>query len=143
MGLQPPVRSRSFHWRTPVGALPLLALGIVEVALAGPALHCRLTAGGQTHELAAAPVADPYGVKSLPIGDSFRFKAVVVGGEQQVDYVKLYAYRLRGKSAILLHQATFRAPSLGPPSLTGEQTVVEPELERELRYICTLVERAP
>lgn len=143
MRLPPPVRSRFIHWRAPIGVLPLLALGMAEVALAGPALHCRLTAGGQIHDLVATPVADPYGVKAVPVGDSFRFRAVVVGDERQVDYVKLYAYRLRGKSTVLLHQATFRAPSLGTPSLTGEQTVVEPELERELRYTCALAERGP
>jgi hypothetical protein len=98
-----------------------------------------LVAGGE------GAVADPYVVKALDIDGKFRFKAVMVGDEQQVEYVKLYAYYQTRRKPVLLHQATYLSPVMASdaaPSLTGEHTVFSPWLEREMRYRCTLHEMA-
>ena len=75
-----------------------------------------------------------------------RFKAVMVGDERQIEYVKLYAYHHTRSKPVLLHQATYLAPLVASepaaPSLSGQHTVFSPWLEREMRYRCTLREVA-
>lgn len=114
---------------------------------AAPLLRCEVDHGGRTWRVDTAPVADPYGVQPLDIGGRFRFKAVMVGDERQVEYVKLYAYYQTRRTPVLLHEAKYLAPKAsadpaGTP-LTGEHTVFSPHLEREMRYHCTLHEAAP
>lgn len=94
-----------------------------------------------------APTTDPYRVKAIDINGRFRFKAVVVGNAQQVDYVKLYTYFPSARQPVLLHEATYLAPVVqtgsAPAALTGLNTVYSPSLERELQYQCSLLEVAP
>lgn len=122
-------------------------LGSTVTAAAVPLLRCEVEQGGRTWQVETAPVTDPYGVRPLDIDGKFRFKAVMVGDERQIEYVKLYAYHHTRSKPVLLHQATYLAPLVAseptaPPSLSGQHTVFSPWLEREMRYRCTLREVA-
>lgn len=131
----------------------LVALGFFACALlssnisASPLLRCQIKQGGITQTIDTSPTSDPYRVKTIDINGRFRFKAVVVGHLQQVDYVKLYTYFPAPRQPVLLHEATYLAPMVqtgsAPAALTGLNTVYSPSLERELQYQCTLLEVAP
>ncbi|HEY9193677.1 MAG TPA: hypothetical protein VIO81_12460 [Methyloversatilis sp.] len=114
---------------------------------AAPRLRCQIDQGGDTRVIEVAPVSDPYRVKATDIGESFRFKAVVIGDERQVEYIKLYTYYRSARQPVLLHQASYSAPvAQAAPSgaaLTGHNRVYGPGLGRELQYGCALFELAP
>ncbi len=141
-----PILPTSSLLRRAIRAMVLAALpGGAMTAAAAPLLHCEVEQGGRTWQVETAPVTDPYGVRPLDVDGKFRFKAVMVGDEHRVEYVKLYAYYQTRRKPVLLHQATYLAPvaaSSAAPSLTGEHTVFSPWLEREMRYRCTLREVA-
>lgn len=111
--------------------------GVTDAA-AAPLLRCELTQAGETQSRDFPPVTDPYLVRAVDINGHFRFKAVVVGDDQRLDYVKLYTYYEGRRQPVLLHQATYPAPAAGP--LTGTQRLYSPRLERELQYRCAVVE---
>ena len=124
-----------------------LALGFSSVsAVAAPRLNCEILQGGSTLKLQFEPVSDPYVVKAIDINERFRFKAVMVGNEQKVDYIKLYAYYLSAGQALLLHEAKYLSPvpqnNAVPDALTGQHYVYSPELGREMQYGCALLEVA-
>jgi hypothetical protein len=116
-------------------------------ALATPLLRCTIEQGGSTRVLEFAPESNPYTAKAIDINDQFRFKAVVVGNAQQIEYVKLYTYDFPKRQPVLLHEVKYMAPVARPisqpASLTGVNYVYSPRLERELQYECALVETAP
>lgn len=110
-------------------------------ASAAPLLRCQVTYGGDTQEIQAAPVADPYPIASVDIGNRFRFKAVMVGSAAQVDHIALYAYLNTARQPVLLQQAIYLPPfaaTAQPYALTGEQHLYGGPAERELMYHCTL-----
>lgn len=115
-------------------------------ASAAPLLRCQIDQGGQTQVLEFAPVGDPYSVKAIDINGRFRFKAVVIGDERHIEYIKLYTYSQSRRQPVLLHEAKYLAPvaptSSSPAALTGLNYVYSPHLERELQYGCTLLESA-
>lgn len=114
---------------------------------AAPLLRCQIEQGAVTKVLDTAPVDDPYSVAAVDINGRFRFKAVVMGDAQHVDYVKLYVYATTKRQPRLLHQANFREPATSreaqPMMLTGVNYVYSPQLEREIKYSCTLLENPP
>lgn len=94
-----------------------------------------------------APVVDPYAVKAIDINERFRFKAVMVGSEHKVDYIKLYAYDLSSGQAALLHEAKYLSPvpqknaiSNTLDTLTGQHYLYSPALGHEMQYGCALLE---
>lgn len=93
------------------------------------------------------PVPDPYAVKAVDINERFRFKAVVIGTGEKIDYIKLYAYYVSSGRAVLLHYAKYLSPvprqTALPGSLTGQQYLYSPVLGREMQYACALLEAAP
>lgn len=126
----------------------LLALDGGIGAAAAPHLHCHLVQGDTVIDTQTAPTADPYGVAALRV-NHFRFKAVVVGDEHRIEYVKLYTYYDTGNGPQgsmqrirLLHEGKYLAPhpqsDTGPSSLTGIVYLYEPRLEREFSYECAL-----
>lgn len=118
--------------------LALLASGAAE---ASPLLRCEVSYAGATHTVEASPAADPYGVAARDIAGRFSFKAVVIGDDQYVDYIKLYAYYQTRRQPVLLHQAKYLPPftaSSSPYALTGTHFLYSPDLGRELQYRCTL-----
>lgn len=126
----------------------LLAVGLIPtMVFASPLLRCQIDQGGSTQVLEFAPVSDPYSVKAIDINGRFRFKAVVIGDERHVEYIKLYTYSQSPRQPVLVHEAKYLAPvalaGRSPAELTGWNHVYSPRLERELQYGCTLLERAP
>lgn len=143
--------SISFKWPAGISlgrsGTALVLLGLAIQAGAAPRLECRLEHGGTTYTVQASAVTDPYTVAPQPVGDRFRFKAVMVGEGGRVDYVKLYAYYQGARQPVLLQQAEYRAPAVtsgqDPLALTGKQRLYSPDLGRELSYGCALVEGNP
>jgi hypothetical protein len=126
----------------------VLALGVIPMTLAAaPRLRCDLYQGGTTQTVETAPVSDPYVAQGVDIGGRFRFKAVLVGDLDRVEYVALYTWYLGDGRPVLLHEAKYLAPLAlrdpPPAALTGHQYLYGPGLEREFQYGCTLVEVAP
>lgn len=114
---------------------------------ASPRLRCQLGQGDTVQVLDFTPVQDPYGAKAVDIRGNFRFKAVVIGNEQKIDYIKIYAYYQSKRQAVLLHEAKYPAPvvadsAANPAALTGTNYLYSPELGRELQYGCVLFELA-
>ncbi len=125
----------------------LLAAALAWPAQAAPLLRCTLERAGQTYVVQAHPVANPYTVAPVALGESFRFKAVMVGSASQIHYIKLYTYASQAEQFVLLHQVSYTAPrpsaeAAGPHALTGLHRVYSPKLGRELIYGCTLLEDA-
>ena len=126
------------------GAATALVVAAISTAVqAAPLLHCEMTYAGSTQTLAVRPVADPYPVQSVDVGGRFRFKAVMVGSDSQVQYVKLYAYLETRRQPVLVQQATYLPPFATGNSLTGKQFLYAGPVERELQYECTLKGAAP
>ena len=125
----------------------LLQLAVPLAASAAPRLRCHLDQGGQSQVLEFSPVADPYAVRAIDINGSFRFKAVVIGDERRVEYIKLYIYYQTKRQPVLLHAAKYLLPAVQPgasaDALTGMNYLYSPLLGRELQYGCALVEVAP
>jgi hypothetical protein len=132
----------------PAALIVFIAAALLPATvLASPRLRCQIDHGGESHLFEFAPVVDPYGVKTIDIGKSFRFKAVVIGNEQQIDYINIYAYYRSDRQAVLLHEAKFSAPmtrtSTSLDGLTGTNYIYSPRLGREMKYGCALFEVEP
>lgn len=141
-------RSRSLVGLRAACSISLLVSCMFPATLyASPLLRCQIDQGGSIKTLDFVPVADPYGVEAIDINDRFRFKAVVIGDAQHVEYIKLYVYSQTRRQPMLLHQAKYLAPaasrSAQPSALTGINYVYSPQLERELQYGCALLETTP
>jgi hypothetical protein len=140
--------SRSVNGLRAVISIGLLASALFPAALfASPLLRCQIDQGGNTQVLDFIPVGDPYSVKAIDINGRFRFKAVVIGDTQHIEYIKLYVYSQTRRQPVLLHLAKYLAPvaaaGSGFSALTGINYVYSPQLERELQYGCALLEKAP
>jgi hypothetical protein len=103
----------------------LLAALIPNWVLAAPELRCHFEVNAEHFEHRFAPVSDPYSVSSVNLADRFRFKAVVLGGEAQVDLINLYPVALAQPA---------------PDALTGRVALYSPFLGKELQYSCALHE---
>jgi hypothetical protein len=115
----------------------MLAAGTSHAA---PLLRCQIDQGGTVQLIEATPVADPYTVKAVDINGRFRFKAVMIGAGNQVDYIKLYVYSQLRRQPVLLQEAKYLRPAPSA-SLTGIQYLYSTQLERELQYSCALLEQ--
>lgn len=115
--------------------------------LASPVLRCQFSQSGSSRVVDFSPVKDPYGVEAIDINGNFRFKAVVIGDDHQVEYIKLYTYYVSRRQPVLLHEAKYLAPVIqagtSSTALTGLNSLYSPRLERELQYGCALLEAAP
>ncbi|MCX7815129.1 MAG: hypothetical protein N2256_06510 [Tepidimonas ignava] len=121
-------------------ALPVVAAltaGLAWAVPAAPLLRCVLAASGDVIHLEARPVADPYPVAAVPVGRSFRFKAVLLADGAAPPVAKLSTYVYTPRQYVLAHQATWVAPTPGSPAAPlGEQRVYSPRTGAELRYRC-------
>jgi hypothetical protein len=119
------------------------ALLFASAACAAPVLRCEISYAGASQILEAAPTADPYGVKTIDIGGRFRFKAVVIGTNEKIDLIKLYAYYEGKRQPVLMHAARYAGPfavSDSAHALTGLNQLYAPPLSRELQYGCAVME---
>jgi hypothetical protein len=137
-----------------IGVLPMrvpVVLSLLAVwafpAAGGPRLRCTLDQGGTSQVIEVGPVTDPYSVEAIDINGRFRFKAVVIGDAQLIQYIKLYTYYQTARRWVLLHEANYLAPRVQPASssaaLTGRHSLYAPGREREFQYGCALVEANP
>jgi hypothetical protein len=125
-------------------ALCVLLFLLSGAAQAEPQLRCHIELTGDSRELEFSAVSDPYGVQPIDLGSDFRFKAVLVGDQGSIEYLKIYVYFQTPRREMLLHSARFLAPPLdAKASLTGLNHIYAPGLERELKYECRLSEAKP
>ena len=114
---------------------------------ASPQLQCDFELNGSSETYVFKPVADPYLADSIDIGGRFRFKAVVLASNNQVDLVNLYvSYQTRRQPMILQHSKFIKPPVLKNSesnSLTGRVALYSPFLGKELVYGCSLFEVTP
>jgi hypothetical protein len=132
-----------------------LADGVIFLALwlcstvfaAPPLLRCEINSGGESYVEDFLPTTDPYTVAAKDIGGGFRFKAVMLGTEQRIEYIKIYTYSQEPHHVVLLHVAKylppFRQKQPSFAALTGVHYLYSPGLERELQYGCALSEVRP
>ena len=145
---------QEFHLkRSPLYLLALIFTAIIVIpktTFAAPLLRCKIEQSGATFIVESSPRLNPYGVAAVAINKNFRFKAVVIGNQEKVDYVKIYAYDMGKRQPILLHEAKYLAPlvqtaqaaELAPFQLTGMHYLYSPDLNREMQYGCSLIESA-
>lgn len=145
---------QEFHLkRSTVFLLTLVFTAITltpQSAFAAPLLRCKIEQSGATFLVESSPRLDPYSVAAVAINKNFRFKAVVIGNEKKIDYVKIYAYDMGKRQPILLHEAKYMAPlvqtaqaaELAPFQLTGMHYLYSPDLNREMQYGCSLIENS-
>jgi len=114
---------------------------------ASPQLQCAFELNGYTETHVFKPVTDPYLAESIDVGGRFRFKAVVLTADNQVDLVNLYVFYQTRRQPMILQHAKFIKPTLLPSqqanSLTGRIAVYSPFLGKELVYGCSLFEVTP
>lgn len=123
-------------------------------AQARPLLRCEITYAGSTHILeahiqhdakadAGADTGGAYVSEALDIDGRFRFKALMLGSNDQLATIKLYAYYETRRQPVLLQEVRYQAPfalSTTPYGLSGLNYLYSPPLGRELQYGCALLE---
>lgn len=140
MSTSPPLRAAKTN-RPRIFAISVLTLAFSANAYASPLLRCHVSYAGSTQIIEAHASKDPYTIESVNIGERFRFKAVMIGSGETIDYIKLYSYFQARHKDIMIHQATY----LPPFKESGEAIMLTPvnhlyasDVERELQYHCTL-----
>lgn len=127
----------------------LLGLGLfmVQVAGAQALLRCAIEVNGEVQVHAFKPTSDPYSVKSVAIGERFRFKAVVWAEADEVKLVSISAYYQTHRQPMLMQQAKYIKPipqtQPAPDALTGRVALYSPVLGKELAYQCALHRESP
>ncbi len=127
-------------------ATPATTPPSAQVDASGPRLRCDRERADVQLRLDTSPVADPYTVPAQAVGQSFRFKAVMVGDAQHIAYIKLYTYVYTPRQFVLVHQASYLAPAWPistDVALTGTQRVYSHRTGGELRYDCRLLAPEP
>jgi hypothetical protein len=117
------------------------SLAFGATAYATPLLRCQVSYAGSTQIIETQVSKDPYTIESVNIGERFRFKAVMIGSNEKIDYIKLYAYFQARHKDIMIHQATYLQPfevSAEATRLTPFNHLYASDVERELQYQCTL-----
>jgi hypothetical protein len=115
------------------------------MAWAIPQLRCQIDQAGESKTIVSNAVSDPYRAKAIDINGRFRFKAVMVGNDAHIEYIKLYTYYQTARQDVLLHQASYSAIDYVPAAtlpLTGVVRLYSPPLGRELQYACVLGDSA-
>ncbi|MFX7739769.1 hypothetical protein ABTJ99_20450, partial [Acinetobacter baumannii] len=75
-----------------LAASSFVLIGATTTCHAQPLLRCYVSYAGSTTVVESPLTEDPYKVLSTDIAGRFRFKAVMIGKAQHIDYIKLYAY---------------------------------------------------
>lgn len=117
------------------------ASATTATAVTSPILRCEVSYAGTTHIIETSFIQDPYLAPIHDIGGRFSFKAVMVGVNKKIDYIKLYAYLQGRELDTPIHQATYRKPiymSNTMKALTPFNHLYAGEVEREMQYQCFL-----
>lgn len=122
----------------------MLQAAFSQGLFAAPVLRCEIHQGGQIFTEDFVPVTDPYAINPKEINHQFLFKAVVIGNEQNIDYIRIYTYYREQHQVILLHEAKYLPPypqnDSSPAALTGMNYLYAPVLEQEFQYECVLLD---
>lgn len=136
-------RARVFR----VWALGCLCWMLGAAVHATSVLRCQFEVNAQTYQHDFKPVSDPYRVASVDLGGRFRFKAVVLGDDQHVRLINLYASYQTRRQPMILQQVQYESPvpqrDPPPDALTGRVFLYSPFLGKELQYACALHEVTP
>ena len=130
-----------------------------RAVLASAQLQCTFEVISEIHHSVHGVATDPDTGASVPIGNRFRFKAVVLGAAQDkdsgaapmsasaVEIVNIYVYyNTRRQPMVMQHLQYLRPVALrdpAPDALTGRVALYSPLLGKELQYQCALAEVAP
>ncbi|SCX88727.1 hypothetical protein SAMN05216420_101225 [Nitrosospira sp. Nl5] len=128
-----------------LGLVILLQIWLPSTLFAAPLLlRCEISQDGETRILDFTPGSDPYGVEATDINGKFRFKAIIIGNEEDIESIKIYTYYREQHQVVLLHEARYMPPFEPDESsfaaLTGVNYLYSPSLEQELQYGCALLE---
>jgi len=113
----------------------------VTIAFASPLLHCEISYGGSTQIVEAGLNENPLTIDATDIAGRFKFKAVMIGKSDVIEYIKLYSYFQDEDKDILIQQASFYPPfhlKAGSVALGPKTSLYAGNLERELQYQCRL-----
>lgn len=128
-----------------VAIFVLIMALLPAIASGAMVLSCKIDQGGVTQSVDFLPATDPYNAKGIDINGRFLFKAVVIGKSDHIDYIKLYTYNNSTRQPMLLHEAHYLSPlpssKDNTQTLTGVNYIYSPDLERELKYSCTLQDK--
>ena len=111
-------------------------------AQAGPRVVCHTQYNGEGQAHVAYPVAAPYDVEGVTLGERFVFRVVFQDKPADIAAVKVFTSVLPDEGPSQpVHQATYRWPV--PPGrqaegqgFTGLQRVFEPTYNGHLEYWC-------
>jgi len=150
--------------------VPLIAVIPLWLALSPCAAHasvqlqCSFEVNSETYRTVHATASDPYTVAAVPIGNRFRFKAVVLAAAQgkvadappnvaelapatAIESVNIYVYYTTRRQPMVMQHLQFLQPMAlrnpAPDALTGRVALYSPLLGKELQYQCALAEVAP
>ena len=133
-------------------------------AFASAQLQCSFEANSETHHTVHATATDPYTVPAVPIGNPFRFKAIVLAAAQDkaadaapqvaqlaratvVESVNIYVYYTTRRQPMVMQHLQYVQPlaqrNPAPAALTGRVALYSPLLGKELQSQCALAEVAP
>src|SRR6184192_2814277 len=120
----------------------LQMFGASTLFAAPPVLRCEIHQGDEIYVADFMPGTDPYNTEAKNINDRFHFKAIVIGDEQHIEYIKIYTYYKEQHQVVLLHEVKymppFRQSEPAFAALTGVNYLYAPVMERELQYGCAL-----
>jgi len=139
--------------QTAATTLTLALLAYPLAARAAPQLQCSFDVNSETHHKTFGVVTDPYTTEAVPIGNRFRFKAIVLaagpdgGGTASLESINLYVYYNTRRQPMIMQHTRFLQPvaqtAPQPDALTGRVSLYSPLLGKELQYQCALAEVAP
>ena len=148
----------------PIFCIAALCLALLpRVAQASAQLQCTFDVNSETHHTVHGVATDPYTVAAVPIGNRFRFKAIVLAAAQDtapgvapssapsapaaIESVNLYVYYNTRRQPMVMQHVQYLQPvplrSPAPDALTGRVALYSPLLGKELQYQCALAEVAP
>lgn len=145
---------------SPRFCLAALSLALLPCAAqANAQLQCTFEVNSETHHTVHGVATDPYTVAAVPIGNRFRFKAIVLAAAPDtassaapsaptaIESVNLYVYYNTRRQPMVMQHTQYLQPlplrNPAPDALTGRVAVYSPLLGKELQYHCALTEVAP
>lgn len=160
------------HNPLPLSPFCLAALWLALLPCAAQAsaqLRCTFDVNSETHHTVHGLASDPYTVAAVPIGNRFRFKAIVLAAAPDtapaagqapaqdgtsptlsgaaIESVNLYVYYNTRRQPMVIQHVQYRQPvaqrNPAPDALTGRVALYSPLLGKELQYHCALAEVAP
>ena len=145
---------------SPRFCLSALSLALLPCAAQASAqLQCTFEVNSEIHHTVHGLATDPYTVAAVPIGNRFRFKAIVLAAAPDtassaapsaptaIESVNLYVYYNTRRQPMVMQHTQYLQPlplrNPAPDALTGRVALYSPLLGKELQYHCALAEVAP